>query len=483
MTDTTFYTPPPSIEPFLTCEKFISLILGPLGSTKTTGGLMKIPYHAKQMAAGRDGIRRSRAVVVRNTSQQLMDTTIPDFLKWFPDGVAGIFEKTNKRFVLKFGDVQCEVLFRGLDDANDVRRLLSLQASFAVFDEFREIHKDIFETMQGRLGRYPDGMLVPHRAEWGVDDKGHPIQGCVKDDGSPNKHLWGMSNPPDADTFWEQFITDCPTQVAEAFVQPSGLSPEADWVHHLPSNYYEDLAIGKSPAWIEVYIEAKFGKSLSGRPVYPSFKTDFHVAKETLTPFRSSMHPLIVGMDFGLNCSATINQVDPRGRMITYAALPSEMGVVRFISDVLKPALAIPRFAGFPVIIVGDPAGQSRVQTNESTCFDELRKAGYKAIPASTNLIVPRVAAVETLLAGQVDGGPRRLICPTAKALIVAYRGGYRYKIKTNGETEDTPHKNIHSHIADADQYACLHADGGLRGLNTTSVRREVQVASSAGWN
>jgi hypothetical protein len=183
------YNPTPSVQGFLKSDKFISLIVGPVGSTKTTAGIMKIAYEAKQMAACRDGIRRSRCVWIRNTREQLRDTSIPDFLKWFPDGQAGIYEKTNYRFLLKFDDVECEVLFRGLDDSKDVGRLLSLQVSFAVLEEFRESDQEIFEAVQGRLGRYPDGMMVPHRPEWGVDEKGNPIQGCVTDKGEPNMHL------------------------------------------------------------------------------------------------------------------------------------------------------------------------------------------------------------------------------------------------------------------------------------------------------
>ena len=143
------YTPPPSLRGFLVADKFINLVVGPVGSTKTTGGIMKIAYHAAKMAPSQDGIRRSRAVWVRNTREQLRDTSIPDFLQWFPDGVAGVFRKTDYKFMLVFGDVQCEVLFRGLDDANDVRRLLSLQASFGILDEFREINPEIFHARKG----------------------------------------------------------------------------------------------------------------------------------------------------------------------------------------------------------------------------------------------------------------------------------------------------------------------------------------------
>lgn len=477
------YTPPPSVTKFLTSEAFISLICGPVGSTKTTASLMKIAYHAKAMAACTDGIRRSRAIVVRNTREQLRDTTIPDFLKWFPDGIAGSYLKTEYKFFLRFDDVECEVLFRGLDDSNDVRRLLSLQASFGVLDEFREINPQIFEALQGRLGRYPDGMMVPHRTQWGLDKKGNPIQGCVTDTGASNAHVWGATNPPDMDTFWERFLSDPPAN-ASITIQPSGLSPEADWVKYLPQDYYDNLAEGKSEDWIDVYIHAKFGKSLAGKPVFPSFRGDFHVAKGPLRPVRSTDKPLILGLDFGLSPAMTVSQIDMQGRLLTFACATSEgMGITRFISEKIKPLLA-EKFPGMSVIVIGDPAGSQRAQTDEKSCFDILKAEGFRVLPARTNSIVARIGAVEKFLGRQVDGGPGHLIDPSCVELIRAMRGGYRYKMKKSGEAEDTPEKNASSHVADAHQYACLHADGGTMFGDALRVveRREVKKAKSGGW-
>lgn len=476
------YTPPDSIVPFFTSEKFISLVCGPVGSTKTTASLLKIAYHAKQMAACRDGIRRSRAIVIRNTREQLRDTTIPDFLKWFPDGVAGTYLKTEYKFILRFDDVECEVLFRGLDDANDVRRLLSLQASFGVLDEFREINPTIFEALQGRLGRYPDGSMVQHRPEWGVDSKGNPIQGCVTDAGKPNAHVWGATNAPDADTFWERFLSEPPSN-AFVLIQPSGLSPEADWVKFLPSDYYENLCDGKSDDWIDVYVHGKFGKSLAGKPVFPSFRSDFHVAKQPIKPIRSDQKPLIIGMDFGLSPAATINQLDLHGRFLTFASITSEgMGITRFIQEKLRPVLT-EKFPGMPVVVIGDPAGSQRAQTDERSCFDILRAEGFRVLPASTNSVVARIAAVEKLLSRQVEAGPGHLIDPGCVELIRAMRGGYRYKLKKNGEMEASPEKNSHSHVADAHQYACLHAEGGsMFGSMVRSEKREIKKVSAGGW-
>jgi hypothetical protein len=453
------YTPPTSVVPFLTSDKFANFIVGPVGSTKTTAALIKIGYEAQRIKASPDGIRRSRVAVIRNTRQMLWDTTIPDFTKWYPDGEAGILEKTNSKFQLKFNDVECEVLFRGLDDANDVRRLLSLQLTFGVMDEFREINPDIYNALTGRLGRYPDKTMN------GV--------GACDDNGKQIHKVWGATNPPDMDTFWETTLNEPPNNM-HVTIQPSGLSQEADWVQYLPDGYYENLCEGKSDDWIDVYVNGQFGKSLSGQPVFRAFDRDTHVAKQTLNHIKLQTHPLIIGMDFGLTPACTINQVDAQGRLLTFADLVSDgMGTLRFCREKLKPLL-VNRFPGMNVLIVGDPAGQQRAQTDERSVFDILRAEGFRVISAKSNSVVARINAVDKMLTRSVDGKPAHLIDPCCTALISSLRGGYRYKIRQNGDRDDKPEKNHHSHIADAHQYACLHADGNVTG--DTWQRKAVEV-------
>jgi hypothetical protein len=454
----------PSCTPFVQSEKFISLILGPVGSTKTTAGIAKIAFHASKMAKCGDGIRRSRAIWIRNTREQLRDTSIPDFLKWYPDGEYGLYLKTEYKFTLKFDDVECEVLFRGLDDANDVRRLLSLQASFAILDEFREIHPDIYNTVQGRLGRYPDKIMN------GV--------GCVTDDGTANSHLWGMSNPPDIDTFWEDLLTNPPENV-HVSIQPSGQSPEADWLHCLPDGYYDNLAQGKTEDWIDVYINSKFGKSLSGKPVFRSFDRESHLSKTVLTPNKGSTNPVIVGFDCtGLNPAFVIGQLGFEGKLYIYDSYcATDKGVIRFIREDLKPLLNN-KYAGCKVMVVIDPAGMAR-GADERNVADMLKAEGLMVKPAHTNGIAARIAAVEQFLTRMVDGKPGFMVDPDAGNVIQALSGKYRYKINTKGEQADTPEKSHPwADIADALQYLCLHADGGsLFGRMQSTGRFEVKPA------
>lgn len=458
------YIPVPSTEPFIRADKFANFIVGPVGSTKTTASLMKIAYEAKRIAPGRDGKRRSRIAVVRNTRQMLWDTTIPDFLKWFPDGQAGVMMKTESKFLLQFDDVHCEVLFRGLDDANDVRRLLSLQLTFGMLDEFREIHPDIYNALTGRLGRYPDKTMN------GV--------GPCDDSGKQIHKVWGATNPPDADTWWENLLTEPPENMHVTF-QPSGRSPEADWVQHLPDGYYDNLCEGKDEDWISVYVDGKFGASLAGKPVFRAFSADTHVSKSVLSPLPQA--PLIIGVDAGLSPAAVFGQVDYQGRVIVHDALISEhMGALRFIRERIKPLLAN-KYPGYKVAVVIDPAAQQRAQTDERTVMDMFKAESFTIKPARTNAIPARIAAVDQFLTRTVDGKPAFLVNKEGcQPLISALRGRYRYKVNTKGDVDESPEKNHPwSDIADACQYLCLHADNGnTLGWSSLSARRELKKVS-----
>lgn len=469
----------PSLDGFFYSDKFISLVMGPVGSTKTTAGIQKILYHAARMAPCVDGVKRSRAIWVRQTREQLRDTSIPDFLKWFPDGKYGVFLKSEYKYLLRIGNIECEVLFRGLDDTNDIRRLLSLQASFAIFEEFRELNPEIFNAMQARLGRYPDGSMVPHRPEWGVDTNGNPIAGCVTEEGKSNRHVWGMSNPPDADTFWETFITS-PPENADVFIQPSGMSPEADWVHYLPTDYYPDLIVGKTEEYVDVYVHAKFGKSLSGRPVFRCFDKEQHVAKN---PLLVQPSPLVIGVDAGLNPTAVITQQTYDGRVMVLDALTGAeggMGALRFIRERLKPLIAN-KYQGRQAVVIIDPAAFQRAQTDERSVADVFKAEGFAIRAARTNSIAARIAAGEQFMTRTVDSKPALLIDPACTDMIVTLRSKYRYKMNTKGELEDKPDK-LHpwSDYADAFTYACLQHDNGATFGAVPTVRREVKPAPVA---
>jgi hypothetical protein len=293
-----------------------------------------------------------------------------------------------------------------------------------------------------------------------------------------------MTNPPDMDTFWETLLTEPPDNV-HVTIQPSGLAPEADWTQFLPDDYYDNLAQGKTEDWIDVYINAQFGKSLSGQPVFRSFDRSVHVAKSSIKPMFSD-DPLIIGVDAGLTPAAVVGQVAYDGRLVVYDAMISDgMGALRFVREVIKPLL-VNKFPGRRAIVIIDPAAFQRVQTDERTVADIWRNEGFMVKPARTNAVAARIAAVDAFLTRVVDGKYGVVMDPEdALPLVQAMAGKYRYKINTKGVRDEKPEKSHPwSDVADAFQYLCLHADGGevFGGMSDAGERREVVRVSSRGW-
>ena len=207
--ETTEYTPSRTVKEFILSRKEIKIIKGPVGSGKSVGCLMTIARECQLQNPGPDGVRRSRWAIIRNTNQQLMDTTFKSWQQWFPDGAAGHWKVSEKTFFLKFQDVEAEIMFRPLDKAADLQRLLSLELTSAYFNEMREIDKTIFEGVRTRIGRYP----------------------APKDGWATNPQVIGDTNPPEIDS-WLYDLMENPGpddfELIEVFHQPSGMSPDAE---------------------------------------------------------------------------------------------------------------------------------------------------------------------------------------------------------------------------------------------------------------
>jgi hypothetical protein len=128
------------------------------------------------------------------------------------------------------------------------------------------------------------------------------------------------------------------------------------------------------------------------------------------------------------------------------------------------------------VYIYGDPAGDFRAQTDESTPFHILRGAGLRAFPAPSNSVDLRLESVSSQLNKMVEGKPAFLIDRRCQQLIKGFEGGYQYKrMEVSGERyADKPDKNMFSHIHDALQYMMLGAGEGRALMNNQKPARPV---------
>ena len=432
------YDPAPTVLRFHESDKFIRLLIGPLGSGKSVGCVVEILARALRMEPRDDGIRYSRWVCIRNSYRELVDTTLKTFNDWIPKEIC-TFRESTMTAIVRFNDVHIEVLFRALDGPEDIRKLLSLELTGAWLNEAREIDKAVFEAIQGRVGRFPSRKDVQNY--W---------FGIIMD-----------TNPSDVDHWiYKTFEENIPKDY-EVFHQPSGLSPEAENLQNLPDKYYERIAVKKDRNWISVYCKGEYGFIKDGKPIYFDYEDSVHTAPIPIPPVKD--HPLIIGIDFGLTPAAVICQ-DIAGQWRVLDELVAEdMGAVRFGEELGKLLRAAP-YAGMELEIWGDPAGEQRVQTDETTPFQMLWATGLNVMPAPSNDFALRLEAVTGRLTSLNAGRPSFMLSPTCTVLRKAMAGGYKYRRVQVSGTEryaDKPTKDKFSHVAEALQYAMLGAGEG----------------------
>jgi hypothetical protein len=336
-------------------------------------------------------------------------------------------------------------------------------------EEAREVDPEVFSGLQGRVNRFPN------RAAGGVT---YPGVIC-------------STNPPPLGGFWHEIISNPPKGYA-SFIQPpalledGSLNPAAENLENLSPDYYDNLISGKSTDWIDVYLKNNYGAGDLGQPIYKaSFRKAFHVSKEPLVPIFGSLHPLIIGLDNGLQAAMCVMQQDMRGRVNVlgecYVPEDETMGVESFLDKVLVPKLRskFPTVPASSIVFVVDPACFQRSQVDEKTIAMAIQQRGYTVVKASTNDPERRIQAVEGLLTRQIDGGAGFLIDPECRHIANALEYGHRWKKTTSGLTSSVAEKNHFSHAGDSVQYACLHYNAIAPGTPFSLKRKAMPIVKA----
>jgi hypothetical protein len=235
------------------------------------------------------------------------------------------------------------------------------------------------------------------------------------------------------------------------FKQPSGLSPNAENKKNVVAGYYENLASGtRDKEWVKVYVHGEYGFVIDGKPVYPEYNDNFHCTDKVLS---NEKLPIYRGWDFGLTPACVFSQLAPTGQWIIFDEMTAaSLGIDRFSDDVLMHCSQF--YKGRTFIDIGDPAGNSRSQTDERTCFEIMRSKGID-IEGGDQTLTARLESVKFALNRVVSGQPGLALHPRCKQLRKGFQGGYQFRrMQTAAERyTDVPDKNAYSHPHDALQY------------------------------
>jgi len=469
-----FVSPGPVASGFLRSDARWRLLVGPFGSGKSSVCTIEIPRRAAEQEHGPDGFRHTRYAIVRNTGPQLRDTTIKTWMNWFPNGSIGHWHATSKTYFIKVGDLRSEIMFRALDDEQDIKNLLSLELSGAWLNECREIPWKIFEALDGRIERFPNDEIHGKQTWCGI---------------------WSDTNPPDEDTFWwaaaeglstdveneEKFGTEMPygeTNGFDSFIQPSGLSEFGENKVNLPVKYYENLARNKTKSFIDMYVHGKYGKGKGGTAVHSEFDPSIHaIGALEANPHKA----IVIAADFGLTPAVVLKQQGPLGHILTLASISTKgMGLDRMIEERLKPLLNS-KYHDSRFYVTGDPSGATPDQYVENTALKIFKKHGLTQVKmARTNDIVARVGATDHWLTRSFSGSPAFQVDKyAARGYVRALGGGYHYPINKKGQERDTPEKDFHSHVAEAGQYGDLLYLRGFHDDSAARIRQRARFVST----
>ena len=460
-------TDSPVLGGFLASDDFIRLVVGPVGSGKSSACIMELLFRSMMVPLGKEEagangrlrrLRRSRFCVIRNTYPELRDTTIKTFESWVPPALREKRAQENA-YVIRFNDVECEVLFRALDQPDDVKKLLSLELTGAYVNEAKEVPKSIIDVLATRVGRYPAMKDLP---------EGEPEPWCG---------IWMDTNPPDNDHWLYKTFEELKPPKHKLFRQPGGRTPQAENRRNLRKTYYEDIVIGRDKDWVSVMVDGNYGFVKTGKPIYSEYLDAVHCVE-----FPTLKKEVNLGMDFGLTPAAVIVQRDPSDGQLQVIDefVTEDMGAVRF-AGMLATKLKS-EYVGQHVEGWGDPAGEQRAQTDERTPFDIVQGQGLPVSPAPTNdFTLRREAVAGLLLRMTMTGRPALVIHPRCRVLRKAMQGGYYYRrVQVTGVDRfmDVPEKNRFSHVAEALQYVCvgLGEDRRVVGGGEDGSSRRVRV-------
>lgn len=463
----------PVAQRFLSDRRFVTAIMGPYGSGKTTTCFQKILNATLWQRPGRDGVRRSRGMVVRSTYGQLETNVMADWFGWFPktqDNWNGKEHKHSLSIDLLIAGkpipLEIEVLFRAVDQEDKPEKLFKgVNLTWGWLNEVDTLHPNIRGFLMPRLGRYPG----------------------TREGGCQWSGLWADMNAPDIDNYTYGWLVDGEMGVSEELLeklraiygaqfgigfhpQPGGLTPEAENLANLQPGYYDRMAATMTTNDKLRFVDNQFGAVRAGQPVYPEWNDKFHAAPEKL---RALDRPAMLAIDGGNTPAAVLLQEDDDGQI----RVLDEIVIVTPDDDTVLEKLGATAFAkivrrhidqNWPKLrlqreVIADPAifyGEAEEKLSWAQEFVAEFKGRLRAAPVAGNRINPRLKAVRDCLMQNVGNKPGLWVSPVCRQLRRGFNNGYvftRQKTTSGVATlKDKPDKGPCSHVHDALQYGVL---------------------------
>lgn len=471
----------PVADQFAVDKSAISIIMGPYGSAKTTTAFKKIIMSALWQPTGRDGVKRVRWVIIRDTYGHLTNNVLADWFMWFPRTDANFsFSTMTHKLHLdlpvagKIVKLYIEVIFAAIGNQNAEEFAKGFSVTGAWLNEIDTLHQDVFKYIFPRCGRYrPAGTA---RGGWSglIGDMNAPDQDSWTYDFCVNKN-YGIE--PAA-------LAALQVEYGKNFeikfhVQPGAREANAENLPNLPIGYYARLEMTMTEQEKSRFIDNKFGAVSNGNPVYTGYRDKRHCLVGMKADPSKEIH---FGVDGGATPATVFGQKADNGqiRAVDECVIfqpDAKKGLQKvgakeygqFLGDYWNE-----NYSGFRLGVGwGDPSawfGDSEANAEDRAWiykfvagFNERAigvKLKMKPAPVKRNLIGPRLEAVRDVLKDDIDGEPKFVISDKCKVFRGGFNSGYvtvRVQYSTGGgRWKSEPVKNDYSHVHDGGQYLVL---------------------------
>lgn len=479
---------------FHNSEADVRLVMGPVGSGKSTMMIIELIMMALMQKPDKNGERCSRWIIVRETYPQLRNTVYESFKLWLKhNGVTVRYTETAPmrcRWTDKLEDgtkMNAEFIFMAVSKPEDYENLKSFELTGAFINECGAMDFDLVSLVHSRLGRYP--------APVDAVDPADPITrvSLIMDTNPPEDDSWvaeKFKNTPKNWEMWQQPAAIIPDASSENGFKLNPDGENFDFIGVGPTKYYLEKVESMTPEQIKVLFQGEFGVTQDGKAIYRHQWSDsYHMSKARFSPVAGQ--PILLGWDWGKGGEACIiGQQLPNGQLRILAELYGDnISLHPFAVDHVRPFLEEHYPKGkYDIISVGDPAGKAShgLSKDGLNYFDVLNNSRYGVFkdwfitkPAQENHIELRLNAVRDFLTGKTaSGAPMFQLDPECTMLRRGFNAKYCYERKQvagKAQYKDKPSKNDVSHPHDALQYLCMeiHPNFEQLKMKTAFVTRE----------
>ena len=310
--DEIIYVPEYTPSLFHGCDSFYRGIMGPVGSGSSTACVMELWTRAHEQKP-HNNVRRTRFAIVRRTYPELISTSMKTWREWVPESICHISMSApitgHCTMPLHDGTIlDMEVIFLALAGPDDIEKLKSLELTMIWFNEACEIDHEVIVMAGTRVDRYPSPKMG-----------GCTFSGVIMDTNPPDEESWwhnlAEEEKPETYTFFQQPPSILPVPKKnpndlQMYVpntgQIPGILPAENVANHNSGyEYWMRMVHGAKPGFIKTMLEGKYGSSISGKPIYPSYNDDVHCPTDENTGKKKEIEvihglPLLLGFDFGL---------------------------------------------------------------------------------------------------------------------------------------------------------------------------------------